>query len=158
MLQKPRQLEVVVRMYDNCGYGPSNNHCFTFGLKQAFSYGKPGSISCIWYSKQCWLNIRLIFKRLRIVELLEDVISLIEMWLSDWSYFVVVDGVSSCVVDLTHGTIQGSILGPILYVIYISLSFDLLIFLTLPMTTLPFSGVTQFQNSLKSCREHSKSL
>ena len=36
-----------------------------------------------------------------------------------------VDGVSSYVVDLTHGNIQGFILGPILYAIYVSPLSDL---------------------------------
>ena len=55
----------------------------------------------------------------------EDVVGLIEVWLSDRSYFVSVNGKNSRLIDLSHGTIQGSILGPILYAIYVSPLFNL---------------------------------
>lgn len=55
----------------------------------------------------------------------EDVVSFVEVWLSDRSYFVSIDGLNTCVVDLTRGTIQGSLLGPILHAIYVLPLFDL---------------------------------
>ena len=71
------------------------------------------------------VDIKLLLKRLRIVGLPEDIVGLIEVWLSDRSYFVSVNGKNSRLIDLSHGTIQGSILGPILYAIYVSPLFDL---------------------------------
>ena len=41
------------------------------------------------------------------------------------SYCVTINGRNSRVIDLSRGTIQGSILGPILYAIYVSPLFDL---------------------------------
>jgi hypothetical protein len=59
------------------------------------------------------VNIKLLIKQLKILGL-PVVVNLIKLWLEDRSFFVSIDG-----------TVQGSILGPILYVIYISLLFDL---------------------------------
>ena len=42
------------------------------------------------------------------------------------SFYVSIDGVNSLVVDLDTGTIQGSILGPLLYAVFVSPLFDLL--------------------------------
>ena len=47
------------------------------------------------------VNTKLLIKRLRIVGLPEDVISLVELWLSDHSYYVTVNSINSSVVDLT---------------------------------------------------------
>ena len=55
----------------------------------------------------------------------EDVISLIRVWLSDRSYYVSVEGANSIMYDLLLGTVQGSILGPVLYAIFVSPLFDL---------------------------------
>ena len=71
------------------------------------------------------VDVRLLIKRLQIVGLPTDVVKLIELWLSGRSFFVNVDGISSILQDLTCGIIQGSILGPILYAIYVSPLFDL---------------------------------
>ena len=73
-----------------------------------------------------WVNIKkLLIKRLQILGVPDYVISLIEAWLSDWACYHTVNGVSSRVIDLSHGTIQDFILGPILYTIYVSPLFDL---------------------------------
>jgi hypothetical protein len=50
---------------------------------------------------------------------------LIEIWLKQRVFYVEIDGIVSKLYDLNHGTIQGSILGPILYAIYVSPLFDL---------------------------------
>ena len=71
------------------------------------------------------VNIDLLMKRLSIIGLPEDITSLIKVWLSERSYYVTVDGSSSILYDLLLGTVQGSILGPVLYAIFVSPLFDL---------------------------------
>ena len=70
------------------------------------------------------VNIDLLMKRLKIIGLPEDLTSLIRIWLSNRSYYVTVDGSNSILFDLLLGTVQGSILGPILYAIFVSPVFD----------------------------------
>ena len=70
------------------------------------------------------VNIDLLIKQLKIIGLPEDVISLIRVWLSNRSYYVTVEGTNSILFDLLLGTVQGSILGPILYAIFVSPVFD----------------------------------
>ena len=72
------------------------------------------------------VNIKLLMIRLTKIGLPKDILRLIELWLSKRSFFVNVKGENSIVIDLNCGTIQGSILGPILYAIYVSPLFDLL--------------------------------
>ena len=72
------------------------------------------------------VNTNLLIKRLKIIGLPLDVIRLIKLWLSKRSFYVEINGVSSLVVDLIGGTIQGSILGPLLYAIYVSPLFDMI--------------------------------
>jgi hypothetical protein len=76
------------------------------------------------------VNIDLLLKRLKIIGLPDDVISLIEVWLKNRSFYVSLDGENSILFDLLLGTVQRSILGPILYALYISPLFDLEFMLT----------------------------
>ena len=71
------------------------------------------------------VNIGLLLKRLTIVGLPNDVIALIEVWLRKRFYFVSIDGMTSTLYELLLGTVQGSILGPILYAIFVAPLFDL---------------------------------
>ena len=71
------------------------------------------------------VNIGLLVKRLKIIGLPDDLVTLIEIWLKHRVFYVEIDGIVSKLYDLNHGTIQGSILGPILYAIYVSPLFDL---------------------------------
>ena len=71
------------------------------------------------------VNVNLLVKRLRIIGLPDDVVSLIEIWLKNRMFYVEIDDHVSNIVNTSHGTIQGSILGPILYAIYVSPLFDL---------------------------------
>ena len=71
------------------------------------------------------VNIGLLIKRLKIVGLPGDVVSLIEVWLKNRLFYVEIDDMVSNLYNIDHGTIQGSILGPILYAIYVSPLFDL---------------------------------
>ena len=71
------------------------------------------------------VNIDLLMKRLRIIGLPEDVLSLIEIWLKNRQFYVEINNQSSILHNINFGTIQGSILGPILYAIYVAPLFDL---------------------------------
>ena len=71
------------------------------------------------------VNTQMLVKRLKILGLPEDVIALIEIWLQNRSFYVSVGNRNSILYDLISGTVQGSILGPILYSIYVSPVFDL---------------------------------
>ena len=71
------------------------------------------------------VNVDLLMKRLKIVGLPEDITDLIEIWLRDRSFYVSIDGSNSILFDLLLGTVQGSILGPILYAIFVSPLFDI---------------------------------
>jgi hypothetical protein len=72
------------------------------------------------------VNIDLLIKRLNIIGLPKDLIDLIWVWLTDRLYFVDINGKCSMYFNLESGTIQGSILGPFLYAIYVSPLFDLI--------------------------------
>ena len=71
------------------------------------------------------VNINLLIERLRIIGLPGDIVDLIKTWLENRSFYVEVNGLNSMFYDISSGTIQGSILGPILYAIYVSPLFDL---------------------------------
>ena len=64
--------------------------------------------------------MNLLLKRLRIIGLPSDVVDLIKVWLSNRSFYVNVDGENSFMYDLLLGTVQGSILGPLLYAIFVA--------------------------------------
>ena len=71
------------------------------------------------------VNINLLIKRLSKIGLPCDVIRLISSWLRERSFYVSIDGENSVLYDLLLGTVQGSILGPVLYAIFVSPMFDL---------------------------------
>ena len=71
------------------------------------------------------VNVKLLLKRLKIIGLPNDIIDLIEIWLSNRLFYVDLDGNCSCIRTSDWGTIQGSRFGPILYAIYVSPLFDL---------------------------------
>jgi hypothetical protein len=58
--------------------------------------------------------VDLLVKRLRIIGLPDDVVDLIKVWLMNRFYYVSIDGKNSVLFDLLLGTVQGSILGPVL--------------------------------------------
>jgi hypothetical protein len=65
-------------------------------------------------------------KRMSIIGLPHDVIELVRVWLMKRSYYVSIGGENSCFFDLLLGTVQGSVLGPVLYAIYLSPLFDIM--------------------------------
>ena len=66
------------------------------------------------------VNVPLLVRRLGVVGLPNDVIELIEIWLKKRYFYVSVNGSESYIKETWFGIIQGSILGPILYAIFIA--------------------------------------
>ena len=81
------------------------------------------------------VTIGLLLKRLRIVGLPVDIIALIQAWLSNKMFYVETNGQTSNFFTNNSGTVQGSILGPILYAIFVSPSLTKQNCTPLPMTT-----------------------
>ena len=71
------------------------------------------------------VNVKLLLKRLIVIGLPPDVVTLISVWLSKRYYFVTVGNSNSRIYVSLSGIVQGSILGPILYAIYVSPLFDI---------------------------------
>jgi hypothetical protein len=60
------------------------------------------------------VNIKLLIESLRIIRLPNDLIELIKVWLEGRSFYVSIDGLNSYILDLMLGTVQSSVLGPVL--------------------------------------------
>ena len=71
------------------------------------------------------VNVPLLITRMKIMGLPDDIIGLVEIWLKDRCFYVEIDGVTSRLMVTWYGIIQGSILGPVLYAIFISPLFDI---------------------------------
>ena len=71
------------------------------------------------------VNINLLLKRMRIIGLPPDVVDLVKVWLKERCYYVSINSENSCLFDLLLGTVQGSVLGPVLYAIFVSPLFDI---------------------------------
>ena len=65
-------------------------------------------------------NVNLLIKRLRIISLPKDLIIIFEIWHTDRKFYVDLDEYTSQIYDSDDGTIQGTVLSPILYAIYVS--------------------------------------
>lgn len=76
------------------------------------------------------VDVNLLLKRLKIIGFPSDVFELIKEWLSERFFYVDIDGRNSYLYELLLGTVQGSILGPILYSIFTSPLFDKAILLS----------------------------
>jgi hypothetical protein len=76
------------------------------------------------------VNVNLLLKRLKIMGLPSDVTELISVWLRDRFFYVSVEGSNSITYDILLRTVQGSILGPVLYAIYMSPLCDIEFLLT----------------------------
>ena len=90
-------------------------------IARALDEGKYGLVSSLDLSSAFdVVNVNLLLKRLRIIGLPSDIVDLIKVWLSNRSFYVNVDGENSFMYDLLLGTVQGSILGPLLYAIFVA--------------------------------------
>ena len=65
------------------------------------------------------VNIGLLLKRMEIMGLPSDVLALIRSWLLERKAYVEVDGECSELFDVMAGTVQGSVLGPVLFNLFI---------------------------------------
>ena len=70
------------------------------------------------------VNVGLLIKRLKIIGLPDDLIELDSKWLTTRYLYVMIDGLNSYVYESNVGTVQGSILVPILYAMFVSPLFD----------------------------------
>jgi hypothetical protein len=70
------------------------------------------------------VDVKLLIKRLNIIGIRDDIINFIKEWLTNRSYYINIYRDNSTIFDLLKGTVQGCILGPILYAIYVSQLFD----------------------------------
>ena len=59
------------------------------------------------------VNTATIIKRIETIGIPNNIIRLLKTWLTNRSYYMSVNGVNLLVVNLTWGTIQGYILGPL---------------------------------------------
>jgi hypothetical protein len=71
------------------------------------------------------VNTKLLLKRMKIIGIPNDITELVEIWLKDRTYYIRCKGKYSFKRLSNIGTIQGSILGPFLYAIFVSPLFDL---------------------------------
>jgi hypothetical protein len=71
------------------------------------------------------VNLDLLLKRLKKMGLPNDLTSLLEVWLRNRFFYVEANGHNSMVLNSDIGTVQGSILGPILYALFIRPLYDL---------------------------------
>ena len=70
------------------------------------------------------VNLDLLITRLKIMGIPKDVMELLEIWLRDRYLYVEANGKNSIIFNTNIGTIQGSILGPILYALFIRPIYD----------------------------------
>jgi len=70
------------------------------------------------------VNKNLLIKRMNRAGIPNDVVSLIDNWLTGRMGYVECGSETSEIFDITDGTVQGSVLGPILFAIFVSPMFD----------------------------------
>ena len=71
------------------------------------------------------VNKDLLINRLKVMGMPNDLVRLIREWLSGRTFYVEIEGESSALFTSDQGTIQGSVLGPVLYALFVSPLFDL---------------------------------
>ena len=65
------------------------------------------------------VDLDLLMKRMKILGIPDDILELLDTWLRGRHIYVEANGHNSYILKTTIGTIQGSILGPILYALFI---------------------------------------
>ena len=71
------------------------------------------------------VNTNLLLKRRKITGISTDIIMLVEIWLRDRTYYIKCKKRNSCIRLSNSGTMQGMILGPFFYAMFVSPLFDL---------------------------------
>ena len=71
------------------------------------------------------VNRELLFERMQIMGIPDDIVTLLKDWLNDRKFYVDINGNHSTLQSDNYGTIQGSVLGPILFSIFIRPIYDL---------------------------------
>jgi hypothetical protein len=104
------------------------------------------------------VDIDLLMKRLDLIDLPADVLRLIRAWLVNRSFYVSIDGTNSTLFDLLLGTVQGSILGPVLYGIFVSPLFDIETFLSYADDTFIPKCNNSLENLILDVEKHSRQL
>ena len=66
------------------------------------------------------VNVGLLLKHMKLIGLSPDHIELVSKWLTNRYFYVSLDIGNSLIYDCNFGTVQGSILGPVLYAIFVS--------------------------------------
>jgi hypothetical protein len=70
------------------------------------------------------VNLDLLLERLKIMGIPKDLTQLLEIWLRKRFFYVEANGMNSTIFNNNIGRIQGSILGPILYALFIRPLYD----------------------------------
>jgi hypothetical protein len=65
------------------------------------------------------VNVELLLKRMWIIGLPDYIIKLVNVWVYDRLYYVSKGGENSCMFDLLLGTVLGSVLGLVLYALFV---------------------------------------
>ena len=94
------------------------------------------------------VNIYLLMKRMITLGLPTDWIELLETWLRDRAAFVEVSGHRSMLYDVNIGTVQGSILGPVLFSLFVSPVFGLYNIIAYADDTYTITSATTKENAV----------
>jgi hypothetical protein len=94
------------------------------------------------------VDINLLMKRMITLGLPTDWIELLETWLRDQAAFVEVSGHRSMLYDVNIGTVQGSILGPALFSLFVSPVFGLYNIIAYADDTYTITSATTKENAV----------
>ena len=99
------------------------------------------------------VNRLLLMRRLRVIGLPEDIVSSIQDWLTNRLAYCEVGGVTSIMRSIDKGTIQGLILGPLLFAIFVSPLWDLIEATSFADDNYIVSEGQDVAESLQKCKE-----
>jgi hypothetical protein len=99
------------------------------------------------------VDLDLLSKRIRIMGLPDDIRDLLKIWLENRFYYVQANGFNSIMKQTNVGTVQGSILGPILYALFIKPLYDIEKITTFADDNYVVSWSTKKENALEILRK-----